>query len=209
MSYPIDVQAAARAAPVPALLPGQALVYLLVDRGSPKAYAGATINPAARYRAHISEALTGGRSAKCKWMRSVFRAGRVPVMVALEDVPPADLPAAERRAIRWLRDNERKVAKNAPGANGGEGLRSGPAVDPAVRHERMMAAKREARARARADIVASAAAGGEHVIDGTMYRALSDEQRATLKAAGYVCCGRYWAPSVSRFERPVRFGGKP
>jgi hypothetical protein len=59
-------------------------VYLLIDpRNGEIRYVGCTHNPRIRFLGHLSQARTGGKSPKAKWIKELLRKGLKPQLVPL------------------------------------------------------------------------------------------------------------------------------
>lgn len=65
----------------------QAVIYALIDpRDEAVRYIGWAMKPARRLLQHISEAITGGTSHKCRWILALRASGHRPAMKILETV---------------------------------------------------------------------------------------------------------------------------
>lgn len=78
-------------------------VYALLDPASGAVrYIGKSVNPRKRYIAHIERARKGADTHQYRWIRTLLRRNRTPIMITLQSAD--DLDKAERFWIRYHRE---------------------------------------------------------------------------------------------------------
>lgn len=81
---------------------GMTTIYTLSDPDSGRVmYVGKSVNPASRYKVHLSDADCGVNSPKCKWIRRLGDAGKKPVLTVIDHVDEdGDWEKVEKQWIR-------------------------------------------------------------------------------------------------------------
>lgn len=93
-------------------------VYALLDPASGAVrYIGKSVNPRERYLAHIERARKGVDTHQYRWIRSLLRHKRTPIMILLQFAD--DLDKAERFWIKYHRDRGADLTNITDGGTGG------------------------------------------------------------------------------------------